>query len=247
MAAEFRLGVQSYCFRNSKTLAELISCLQEVSLEYVEIYPGHQPFEAERAEVQKMLDALGAEGITMDSYGAIHMKADEKQNRTFLEFCNQTGIKSATVVDVDPDAYEMVDRLCEEYDVNVALHNHGRRHRLGAYSAIEEVLKVTSKRFGVCLDTAWALDSREDPVAGVDRFGDRLYGVHLKDFTFDEEGRPEDVIVGTGGLDLPAFLKRLQSSGFSGYFSLEYEGNPDHPLPDVKECVQVVKAAIAEL
>ena len=55
------------------------------------------------------------------------------------------------------------------------------------------------------------------------------------------------VIVGTGGLDLPAFMKRLDAMGFTGYMSLEYEGDADNPLPKVKECITVIRKVISGL
>ena len=90
-------------------------------------------------------------------------------------------------------------------------------------------------------------DAGCDPVEAIDVFQDRLYGVHLKDFVFDDQGGHQDVIIGTGGLDLPTFMRRLEDIGFDGYLSIEYEGDPDHPLPQVKECVRVVQAVIDEL
>jgi sugar phosphate isomerase/epimerase len=81
----------------------------------------------------------------------------------------------------------------------------------------------------------------------VDRYGDRLYGVHLKDFVFDDQGNHEDVIIGTGGLDLPEFLRRLKGVGFDGYMSIEYEGDVDDPLPAVIECVRVITEAIDDV
>ena len=81
----------------------------------------------------------------------------------------------------------------------------------------------------------------------IDLFADRIYGVHLKDFVFDESGGHEDVIIGTGGLDLPGLMTRLREIGFNGYMSIEYEGDPEHPLPAVIECVQAAKEAMIKV
>ena len=37
------------------------------------------------------------------------------------------------------------------------------------------------------------LDSGGDPLAVADKFRDRLYGLHVKDFVFKPDGKPEDV------------------------------------------------------
>ena len=41
MKGDFPLGIQSYCFREFKTIRSLIDGLKKVNLPYVEIYPGH--------------------------------------------------------------------------------------------------------------------------------------------------------------------------------------------------------------
>jgi sugar phosphate isomerase/epimerase len=112
---------------------------------------------------------------------------------------------------------------------------------------IGAMLEQTSERIGLCLDTAWLLDAGGDPLEALAKFGPRVYGVHLKDFTFDADGNHEDVIIGTGELDLPRFLEELQKMGFDGYMSLEYEGDADAPIPSVKECVQALSNALAGL
>jgi sugar phosphate isomerase/epimerase len=156
------------------------------------------------------------------------------------------GVKAITA-DVDPDACRLTETLCDEYDINVAIHNHGRKHRYGTMAQLDALFARTTRRFGLCLDTAWLLDAGEDPIAAVHRYADRLYGVHLKDFAFDAAGKPVDVIVGTGGLDLPALVRDLNDMDYAGYLSLEYEGNPDSPLPEVIQCVQAVQRAIEAL
>jgi sugar phosphate isomerase/epimerase len=69
--------------------------------------------------------------------------------------------------------------------------------------------------------------------------------VHVKDFVFDRAGKPSDVVVGQGNLDLHAFLKTLGEINFDGYFTLEYEGDVNDPVPSTRQCVQAVRAALA--
>ncbi len=246
MSAEFRLGIQSYCFRKFQPLSSLIDCLKQVGLRYVEIWPGHLDFTAGDEVVREGLDALKKAGITIDSYGVVGVGGDEAKDRQLFEFARMAGLRSFSVGGVDDNAIDMVESLCDEYGINVAIHNHGHKHNFGSFDTLEELFGRTSSRIGLCMDTAWALDSGEDPVAGVERFGDRLYGVHLKDFVFDDEHKPQDVIIGTGGLDLPAYLDALDAVGFDGYMSLEYEGNADDPMDEVVACMEAIKDAAGD-
>ena len=89
------------------------------------------------------------------------------------------------------------------------------------------------------------LDSGEDPLAVAKKFRDRLYGVHIKDFVFDRAGNAEDVISGTGVLALDGFARYLVDSKFDGYLTLEYEGEPENPVPNLQACVKNINAAFA--
>ena len=100
--------------------------------------------------------------------------------------------------------------------------------------------RARGDRIGLCLDTAWALDAREDPIAMAERYADRLYGVHIKDFVFDRAREPEDVIVGQGNLDLPRLAELIESNENVKMVVLEYEGDVDNPVPALTKCVQAV-------
>ena len=85
---------------------------------------------------------------------------------------------------------------------------------------------------------------RGDPVKWAsDWFKGRVYGVHYKDFTFDKNAQWHDVVVGTGNLDLPAFVEALETTNFDGYAVLEYEADPENPTPALKKCVESMKTA----
>ncbi len=63
MAAEFRLGIQSYCFRKFLPLDELIEALKQAGLSYVEIWPRHIPFDGDEGEQDKALATLRANKV----------------------------------------------------------------------------------------------------------------------------------------------------------------------------------------
>ncbi len=242
----FPLGIQSYCFRKYKDISGLTDALKQAGLQYVEIWPGHVSFELSRKEINQALNEIQNTGITVSSYGQVTFKNDEETARKAFNFAREAGIKAITA-NPDPEAYKLLDGLCEEYGVNLAVHNHGRNHRYGTSAQLEEMLSRTSNRFGICLDTAWFFDAGEDPFTVLDKYRDRLYGVHLKDFGFDDEGKAYDVIIGEGKLDLPRFMKALADIEYSGYLSIEYEGDADNPIPNTVRCVQAVKGAIDEI
>ena len=78
-----------------------------------------------------------------------------------------------------------------------------------------------------------------------EKFADRLYGVHLKDFVFDRAGRPADAILGEGNLDLLKLLALLQANPNTASVIIEYEGDISDPGPALSQCVQRVMAGLS--
>jgi inosose dehydratase len=163
-----------------------------------------------------------------------------------MDFVRLLGVK-AFATDIDPGGMEVAVRLAREYGVLLAVHNHGRRHRYGPAWALEELLASTPPEVGVCLDTAWLIDSGSDPVAFYAKHAARIYGVHVKDFVFDRTGKHADTIVGEGNLKLKDFLAALKQTNYAGFFTLEYEGDVNDPVPATRRCVEAIRRAWAEL
>ncbi|OIO97015.1 MAG: hypothetical protein AUJ92_04645 [Armatimonadetes bacterium CG2_30_59_28] len=243
IALSKELGVQSYCFRHFKDNAKVIELVKECELDRIELCGVHVDF-ADDAACDAAIQQYRDSGVDIVSIGVQGIANDEAKERKYFEFCKKAGAKYMSVsfsLDTVPDCYRTAEELADEFDVKLAIHNHGGRHWLGSSEVLAHVFKSTSARIRLCLDTAWALDSGEDPVGMANRFGDRLYGVHIKDFIFDRARKPEDVVVGTGNLNLEALFEAMNKVDFSGYAVLEYEGDVENPVPAVSKCVASVR------
>jgi len=143
-----------------------------------------------------------------------------------------------------PRCYRTAEALADKYGINLAIHNHGGQDWLGSPAMISHVFENTSERIGLCLDTAWMLDTGADPVRAAETFAKRLYGLHIKDFTFDSARRPRDVVVGTGNLELKALLDVVRAKAPEGVCAvLEYEGDEHNPVPALRQCASAVRNA----
>lgn len=238
------LAVESYCFRNFTDNAQVARMVKDCGLRRIEICTRHADFENE-ATFDDVIGAYDDAGVEIVSVFPPAFADAEAKERGFFEFARRAGVQWVTAnfsVAAWPECFATAERLAREYDVRLAIHNHGAGHWLGSAQMLQRVFSDTGERVGLCLDTAWALDSRLDPVEMVRRFSDRLYGIHLKDFVFDSAAHPEDVIIGEGNLDLPEFVRALGETNFGGYAVLEYEGDADDPVPALIRCVAAVKA-----
>jgi sugar phosphate isomerase/epimerase len=236
------LAVQSYCFRAFKDNNEVAELVRECGLSKVELCAVHVNM-ADEKSFDGVVETYRRARVEIPCIAVFAFDTDEAAATRYFEFAKCSGARwvgadfSPTAA---PDNFLMAQKLSEKYDIPVALHNHGARHWLGSAQILQTVFSRTSPRIGLCLDTAWALDSRQDPAAMAKRFADRLLGIHLKDFIFDRAGKPEDVIVGSGNLDLSALFAALGEQDFSGCATLEYEGDVDNPVPALRKCVEAI-------
>lgn len=237
------LGVQSYCFRGFKKNEDVIGCIKQCGLSKVELCAVHADF-TDKGSWDVLIELYKNSGVEIPSIGVQLFKNDEATERKYFEFAKKAGARTigATFsIDSIPASFRTAERLAEEFGINLAIHNHGGRDWLGSSAMLENVFAGTNERIGLCLDTAWALDSGEDPIRMVEQFAPRLYALHIKDFVFDGARKPMDVIVGTGNLDLTMLMSLLKKIDFNGHAVLEYEGDVDDPVPALKRCVDAIR------
>jgi sugar phosphate isomerase/epimerase len=240
-----QLGIQSYCFRGTKALGDALTRLKACGVATVELSGVHGDF---TRDADAIIAQCRAAGVRIASIGVERFTGNIARERLLAEFMRKAG---ASVIAVDfepgagPDVFRAAERVADEFDLRLAIHNHGGRHWLGNTQMLAHVFASTSPRIGLCLDTAWALDAHEDPVAMAEKFADRLYGVHLKDFVFDRAGRQSDVVIGEGNLDLPKMLALLRANERTVSVVIEYEGDIDNPVPALTHCVRQVLGARA--
>jgi len=238
-------GIHSYCFRQFSN-EEFARAAHELGVDNVSLSNVHGRFQ-EPPGFDEVLRVYRDANLEISNIGVVGLTGEDSDRHPF-EFARRAGTK-ILAVNFQPDTFERASRqaqeLAEEYDVWCGIHNHGGYHWLGNSEILAHIFKNSGPRLGLFLDTAWALDARQNPVQMVQKFGECLYGIHLKDFVFDRSGQPEDVIVGTGGLDLPAFVRAVEDAGFKGSCTLEYEAEPDNPLPALLECARAIRSVSA--
>lgn len=250
MAADksrLKLGIQLYSLRGYKDPAVALKHAKELGFEQVEFYSGMFPIESTREEIAAMKKRVADLGLTISAHGVNRMTKDDDANRKVFEFAKAAGIKNITA-DPDPDSFKSLDGLVKEYDIRIAIHNHGPTHR---YNKVVDVLRAIEnhdQRIGACADLGHYIRSGEEPTQVVRLLKGRLYGVHLKDFA-EMKDKTEGVILGKGHLNVPAVFDALIETDFpaDGALSLEYEEHPDNPLDDIRQCVEVAKSALKQV
>jgi inosose dehydratase len=245
-ASSLNLGVQLYSLRGYK-VEEALKHAKDLGFKHVEFYSGMFDTKSTPEQINTMKKQVSDLGLTITAHGVNRMSKDAAANRSIFEFAKKAGIRTITA-DPDPDSFDSLDELVKEFDIRIAIHNHGPTHR---YNKAIDVLKAIEKRdtrIGACADLGHFIRSGEQPVEVIRLLKGRLYGVHLKDFSAMED-KAKGVILGKGHLDCLSVFQALASVGFpeDGALSLEYEENKDNPLADIRECVSVAQAALAKV
>lgn len=234
---EWKLGLQSYSLR-TMPFDKAVETVKELGLIYLEAFPGHLPMD--RAEEAKKV--LQQHGVRLIAYGVVRMSNNEGAMRRLFDFAKAMGIEVLTA-DPDPDSFDLLDKLVEEYGIYVAIHNHGPGSRYPGVDSVIKAIQGHHERIGLCYDTGHAARAGDDIVEGVRKIGKRIYGVHLKDV--NEQKR--DVVIGTGILDICGFVKALKEVGFKGVFVLEYELEPQNPVPGIQKSLDFVRKVLTKV
>jgi len=220
-----------------------------MGVHYTEFYGKHLDPKASEEKIAETLKLLEGAKIKLAGHGVHAFSKDHEKNKALFDFAKKAGVKVITA-NPEKDAFDSLEKLVAEYDIRIAIHNHGPTDRL--YNKLEQVtsaVKGRDKRIGACVDCGHYLRSGEDPVKCVLELGDRVYGVHIKDEKETNTEKSDNVVIGKGHLDVVGLFKALKQIKFpaDGALSLEYEANPSNPIDDMKACLEVAKEAIAKV
>ncbi len=245
-APSFSLGIQMFSLRGYP-VDEALQHAKDLGFSHVEFYPKMFSVNSDAAAIHDMNNKIKGLGLTVSAHGVNRLTKDADANRKLFEFAQAAGIQTITA-DPDPESFDNLDELVKEFNIRIAIHNHGPRHR---YNKVVDVLGAIEKhdeRIGACADLGHYIRSGERPVEVIRLLKGRLYGIHLKDFA-EMKDKAEGVILGQGFIDAPAVMTALVQVGFpkDGALSIEYEKNRENPLNDIRECVRVMKEAMAQV
>ena len=250
----FKVGAQSYTFRKFN-LEQAVKKIADAGLHYVEFYNGHVPLNSTPEQIKAVQSLCKDNGITPLAFGVESFTKNHDANKKKFEFAAALGVKSLSA-DPEPDSFDSLDKLCEEYKIAIAIHPHGpsggtNRHRWWSAEVILKAVKNHNALIGTCLDTGHIIRMAQlgetlDPAQQIKEMGDRNFGIHLKDH---DNKRKTDVIYGKDGgvLDVVSVLKALRDVKFQGLISIEYEAKENEPSEDVKACVAIIKESAKKL
>jgi sugar phosphate isomerase/epimerase len=251
----WQLGIQLWTF-NKYTFYEAIEKTASLGVTWIEAFPGQVlskdnpdvKFDHEMAASfrKKVLSDLAQKGLRLVNYGVVGLPNDEVACRKVFDFAKEMGIE--TIVSEPPDeAWDLIDRLCQEYKINVAIHNHPQPSHYWNPDKVLEVSNGRSKYIGACADVGHWMRSGVKPLEALKKLEGRLISFHFGDLDKFGDKDAHDVPWGAGVGGLDAILVELQRQKFRGVFSVEYEYNWEASVPEVKQSIEFFNWVVKDL
>ncbi len=266
----WQLSIHAYTFRKF-SIFECIDKTAALGLKYMSLSGSVNLDGTNTVTTVKLSDqdaeairtAAAARGIKLVNIGVVTLPPNEAESRRVFEFAREIGIDTL-VAEPEPAALDTVERLCKEYNIKVAIHNHPKPSHYWNPDTVLEAVQGRTPLMGACADTGHWLRSGLDPVECLKKLQGRVITLHFKDLVPDEpQAQPNapatgkkkqseskamhDVPWGTGVGNLKAQMAELKRQGFHGAFGVEYEFHWDNSMPEIAKCVEFFNATCSDL
>lgn len=245
-AGDIKLGVASYSLRGfSRDVA--IKAIKQLGTPYVNVKEFHLPYRDTPEDLRRGVKRFQDAGLTITGGGTISLQKDDDADiRRYFEYAKNCGMPQMIIAPTK-QTMPRIERFVKEYDIRVAIHNHGPedRHFSSPYIALE-VIQGMDPRVGLCIDVGHTMRDRVDVVKSIADAGPRLLSLHMKDLAKSED-KASQVEVGKGVMPVVAIFRQLKKMNFAGYVDLEYEINEENPLPGMKESFAYMRGVLAAL
>ncbi len=146
----FQLGMASYTLRKFN-LDETLAMTKRVGLKYICFKSMHLELDSTQAEIEAAVEKVKEAGLTLYGGGVISMKNEPDVHRAF-DYAKAAGMKVIIGVPA-PELLPLVNKKVKQYDIKVAIHNHGPGDKIYPTPASAyERIKGLDKRIGLCND-----------------------------------------------------------------------------------------------
>jgi sugar phosphate isomerase/epimerase len=271
------LGTQAYTWRHVSLMETIDIAgdldLQYVELYPGQAYSKDNPAKADHnsmtdAMIKEVTAKLKSRGLVAQSYGVVPVGANEAETRKVFEFCKKMGIKTVVsepprkidadrskvkpedapgLIAQDRKMFEMLDKLLEEYDLRLAIHNHPEPNPYGTPEKVLEVVEGRSNRIGSCADIGHWQRSGIKPVDAMKKLEGRIVEFHFKDLNEFGNKNAYDVPWGTGVGDIKAVMAEAKRQNIHAAFSIEFERQYPGMTPDIAQSINFFSQTATEL
>src|SRR5438045_649006 len=138
-SGELKLGMQTWTLRNLNFEQAMEFCAKH-HIKYVELIPNHLNVNATKEEWQKKKDVIEKNGLIAYTLGVAGTSMNHEENKKLFECAKFFGMKLIVVEPTDFTIFDDLEQLAKEYDIRVAIHNHGITSMYGNPLVVRNVL-----------------------------------------------------------------------------------------------------------
>ena len=240
----WRFGITAYTFRHL-ALCEAAQQVAALGLRYVEgftwqklsakkrnVVTNETMSAADRKETKARLDDMGVQLVSC----YCQAMAKEAACRKLFDWAKEMKIE-ILVAEPPLNAYDMLAKLCDEYQISLAVHNHPQPSNYSSPDTLLEAAKGRTKRIGACCDTGHWARSGIQPVEALKKLEGRIVSLHLKDIAKFGDAKTPCVVFGTGEGDLAGVVKEIRRQGIKPLFTIEHEVTSPKLVEEVAACI----------
>ena len=241
-----KMGVATYTLRDL-SIEQAIQGVKRVGLKYVSIknVKNHIDLSHSSEERKQRAQMFRDSGLFPLSVGNVSMRTGEADIRRAFEYARDVGVQTI-VCAPSHDAIPILDKMVKEFDIRLAIHNHGPEDK-GFFPSPFDVMRAVEKfdkRIGLCIDVGHTARAGVDPAESILKCQERLYDVHMKDISaMGDKNTP--IEGGRGILDSKSILAALLKIKYQGLVGFEYEKDGKDPIPGLAESVGYIKGLLA--
>jgi len=231
-----RLGLQTWTCRNMN-FEQVVDFAVTHKVKYLEFIAAHFDPSGPKEETLRKKAVLDAKGLVAYSFGVAGTTLDKEKNRQLFEFAKLMGIKLIIVEPKDLAQWDNLEELVKEYDIKLAIHNHGKGTVYGDPATVKRVLAERDRRIGVCLDIGWVTAAGFDAAEVFRGYGDRVYDMHFKDKKLEKSDGKDvwiDTEMGMGEANYGDLFTAIKQARWSGVMAIETDSKAfaadPHPL-----------------
>jgi inosose dehydratase len=248
-SSPLHLGLATYSL--AKLPVEgVIEALKQIDITGVSLYKSHAPWaDGTPAECRAIVSKFKDEGITVTSTGMIELPNDEAIIRKAFDNVRGAGLNQCCGWVKNTESLPLVDKLVKEYDLKIAIHNHGPTEALATGMDVWKAVQPYDVRIGLCLDVGHGFRAGENAADTIRQCRQRIYQVHIRDTKATDGGMkdPEPVVVGRGLLDFRAIVSALLEIKYPFQAEFEYEKKEENRLPGLSESVGYIRGLVRAL
>ncbi len=250
---KFPIAVEGWTYRRY-TFFQTVDKLKALGISLLQAYPGQPLGNGDpkavfgegmpEADLKAAQAKLREAGVAVFAYGVVDLGTTEASMRKVFDFARKMGIR-IVVCEPQDEAFPILDRLLEEYDLRAAIHNHPQPAKYALPMTTLERLKGRCERIGVCADTGHWMREGLNPVECLRLLQGRILDMHLKDRTdFGKGAAAKDVAWGSGRAGVRDVLAELTLQDFAGALTMDYENEEEvlTPEPAIRKSVEFVKS-----